>query len=184
MDRHQPSVVALPGSPEKSQQSRDAQKVLRLLSKRLKPLGFERTKPTFFTRPVQHVLEFVHVHKFTFGPTFRVHFGVRVRSDDFQAAHLNGPSSDDIADPESPGRRLYNFDFGTNEESWLTCAEAMYQCVERHGLDWFASVADPSALLGAESPLNQNAKAALQQELEDASNVHISEATQRALNAA
>jgi hypothetical protein len=184
MDPHQTPTAALTGSSEKKQESRDAQKVLRLLARRLKSLGFERTKPTFFTRPAQYVLEFVHVHKYTFGPTFRVHFGVRVRSDDSPDAHLNGPASDGIHDPESPGQRLYNFHFTTSEASWLSCAEAMSRCVESHGLGWLASVANPSVLLAADSPLTQNAKAALQRELAGASSTRMSEATQRVLNAA
>ena len=90
--------IARPGSPEKKQESRDAQKVLRLLARKLETLGFRRTKSTFFTRPTKLGLEFVHVHKFSFAASFRVHFGLRVRTDDFPAAHLNGPTSDEIRD--------------------------------------------------------------------------------------
>ena len=177
-------LTALPGLPEKKQESRNAQKVLRLLARKLKSLGFQRTKPTFFTRRGQCILEFVHVHKFTFGPTFRVHFGIRVRTDDFPANHLNGPASDGIADPESPGRRLYAFNFTPNEVSWETCAESMLQCVHRDGLHWFASVSGPATLLSSDSPLTPNAIAALKRELEQPSMAQVSEATQRALNAA
>ena len=178
------STTALPGSAEKKQESRDAQKVLRLLNTKLRLLGFERTKPTFFTRPAQYVVEFVHVHKYTSGPEFRVHFGVRVRSDDFPANHLNGPTSAAIADPNSPGRRLYDFTFATNAVSWESCASAMYHCVSTDGLPWFASVTDPATLLSLKSPLTPNAVAALKRELEHPSDTQVSEATQRALNAA
>ena len=105
------ATYATPGSPEKKQESRNAQKVARLLATKLKSLGFQRTKTSIFTRSKAHVLEFVHIHKFTFAPSFRVHFGIRVRTDDFPGAHLNGPSSDAMADPEVPNRRRYNFDF-------------------------------------------------------------------------
>jgi hypothetical protein len=184
MNERQMSLPALPGTAEKKQESRDAQKVLRLLAKKLKPLGFERTKPTFFTRSGQYVLEFVHVHKFTFGPTFRVHFGVRVRSDNFVAAHLNGPDSGSIVDPAMPGLRRYRFSFTPNEASWESCAEAMLECVSTEGLRWFASLANPTALLSSESPLSPSAISALQRELEEPSSVLVSEATQRVLNAA
>jgi hypothetical protein len=183
MNPYQTPLASLPGSPEKKQESCDAQKVLRLLARRLKPLGFARAKPTFFTRPAQCVLEFVHVHKYSFGPSFRVHLGVRVRSDGSPGPHLNGPSSDEIADPASPNRRLYDFDFTASEASWSSCAEAMYQCVENHGLAWFASVANPSVLLAADSPLTESAKAALQRELADIPKTYLSEQTQRLLNA-
>ena len=178
------SLPALPGSAEKKQESRDAQKVLRLLAKKLKPFGFERTKPTFFTRSGQYVLEFVHVHKFTFGPSFRVHFGVRVRSDNFAAAHLNGPDSGSFVDPTMPGLRRYRFSFTPNEASWESCAEAMLECVSTEGLHWFASLQNPTALLSSESPLSPSAISALQRELEEPSSVQVSEATQRMLNAA
>jgi hypothetical protein len=177
-------TIAQPGSPEKRQESRDAQKVLRLLAKKVRSFGFERTKPTFFTRSSQHVLEFVHVHKFTFAPSFRVHFGVRVRSETFPAAHLNGPSSDEILDPELPSRRRYRFEFGTEEESWEECAQEMYQCVATEGLQWFESMNDRDKLLSPASPLTANSKEALRVELQNPGAVQTSEATQRALNAA
>ena len=158
--------------------------MLRLLAKKLTKLGFERTKPTFFTRNTQHVLEFVHVHKFTFGPSFRVHFGLRVRSDDFPAAHLNGLSSEQIADATSPNRRRYRFEFDTYEASWELCAEEMYQCTSEEGMQWFGSMNDTAILLSSASPLTTGAKAALRWELENPSSVQSSEATQRALNAA
>ena len=174
--------ILMPGSEGKKQETRDAQKVLRLLAKKLKVLGFERTKPTFFTRSAQHVIEFVHVHKYTFGPHFRIHFGVRVRSDDFAAAHLNGPYSQAIAAPESPSGRRYNFSFATNRESGEACAEDMFGCVSEEGIRWFSSLAAPDVLLAPNSPLSPAAKRALEQELEDPSRAQISEATRRALN--
>ena len=176
--------IALPGSPEKKQASRDAQKVLRILARRLKPLGFLRTKPTFFTKRSEHGLEFVHVHKFTFGPSFRVHFGFRVRSEEFPAAHLNGPSSDDFREPVRPDHRKYVLDYGTEEASWESCAQAMYECTAQEGLAWFASMSDPVFLLSSASPLSPTAKVALRREIEDPSESVVSEATRLALNAA
>ena len=41
-------------------------------------------------------VEFGHLHKFTFGPYFRVHFGIRILSDQNQDISLNGPDSDSI----------------------------------------------------------------------------------------
>lgn len=175
--------IALPGSEEKKQESRDAQKVLRLLAKKLKPLGFERTKPTFFTRPGRYVLEFVHVHKYTFGPFFRVHFGVRVRSDEFAAAHLNGPAADSIQDPDTPGDPRYDFSFGSSEASREACSNAMLQFVSSEGTHWFSLLANPTALLSSNSPLTHSAMTALQRELKEPSFAHVSEATKKALNA-
>ena len=178
------SPTALPGSPEKKQESRDAKKVVRLLAKKLKATGFQRTKTSFFTRANQYVLEFVHIHKYSFAPSFRIHFGVRVRTDDFPGAHLNGPSSDAIANPDIPNHRRYSFDFDSDQASWELCAESMYQCVLAEGLDWFASIHNPTLLLSPQSPLAPNAREALRREIENPSNVLTSEVTQRVLNAA
>ena len=178
-----PHPVALPGSPEKKQESRDAQKVLRLLAKELAPLGFRHTKPTFLTRPNRLGLEFVHVHKFRFAASFRVHFGLRVRTDEFPAAHLNGPTSDEMRDHEDPLRRRYEFDYGPGKESWQSCAQKMYECVRAEGLDWFAAINNEEVLLGSQSPLTQSAKTALRWEVDNPSTVRTSEATQWALNA-
>lgn len=173
---------AIPGSEKKKQESRDAQKVLRLLAKKLKPLGFERTKPTFFTRSSRYVLEFVHIHKFSFGPIFRVHFGVRVRSDTLSGAHLNGPDSDSITSPEMHDRRRYDCSFSSNETSWEPCSETIFQCVSEEGLLWFASLSNPAVLFSLDSPLSPSAMAALQRELEEPSCIKMSEATQRVFN--
>lgn len=175
---------AAPGSPEKKLESRNAQKVVRLLANKLKSLGFQRTKTSFFTRPNAHALEFVHIHKFTFAPSFRVHFGIRVRSDDSPSAHLNGPSSDAIADPEIPKRRRYNFDFGADEASWESCAEGMLQCVLIEGSQWFSSMERPELLLSSDSPLAPEARAALMREIDSKSGIKTSDATQRLFNVA
>lgn len=171
----------LPGSLEKKQESRDAQKVLRRFESRLKPLGFKRTKPSFFVRPGKYVLEFVHVHKFSLAPSLRVHFGARVRSDDFTGSHLNGPCSDGIAAPGNPDRRRYDFGYTSSEESWEQCAEAMLRCVLEEGSRWFATLEDQVVLLSANSPLTATAIDALRTELEQPCSARVSESTHRVL---
>lgn len=178
------SAAAHPGSPEKKQEYRDSQKVLRLLAKELRLLGFERTKTSFFTRPTELGIEFIHVHKFSFAPAFRMHFGFRVRTDDFPAAHLNGPTSDEIFDPEDPVRRRYEFSFNVSEESWRSCAQTMYSCASAEGLAWFAAINTTKTLLASTSPLTPSARAALRRELEHPSTAEASEATRLALYAA
>jgi hypothetical protein len=63
-----------------------AEVIRRRFTDGLTPTGFLRTKPAFWVRPKVHCLEFVHLHLFTFAPSFRVHFGVRVLNDTFPAA--------------------------------------------------------------------------------------------------
>jgi len=175
---------AAPGSPEKKLESRNAQKVARLLANKLKPLGFERTKTSIFTRSRPLIIEFVHIHKFSFEASFRVHFGVRVRTDNFPGAHLNGPSSDEMRDPEDQSRRRYTFSFGPDAASWNECAEEILQCVLQEGTAWFASMEDLERLLSPSSPLTHEARLALQRELQDALPPQASEHTRKALNAA
>jgi len=175
---------AAPGSPEKKLESRNAQKVARLLANKLKPLGFERTKTSIFTRSRPLVIEFVHIHKFSFEASFRVHFGVRVRTDTFPGTHLNGPSSDAMQDPEDPSRRRYSFSFGQDAPSWEACAEELLQCVLQEGLAWFGSVESQEHLLSSSSPLTHEARLALQRELQSGLAPQASEHTRKALNAA
>jgi hypothetical protein len=175
---------AAPGSPEKKLESLNAQKVARLLANKLKLLGFERTKTSIFTRSKPLVIEFVHIHKFSFEASFRVHFGVRVRTDNFPGTHLNGPSSDEMRDTEDQSRRRYTFSFGQEEASWDACAEEILQCVLHEGSAWFASMESQERLLSPSSPLTYEARLALQRELQSAEQPQVSEHTRKALNAA
>ena len=175
-------AINQPGSPEKKQESRDAQKVLRLLDKELRQLGFKRTKPSFFIRSGKYVLEFVHVHKYSFGPAFRVEFGIRVRSDNFSAAHLNGPSSSGRVRAEPSSRPRDDFTYAPDEATWAECAAAMYHYVSQEGVPWFASVSDVGILISPNSPLAKSDIAALKRELEQPASVQLSEATRLALN--
>lgn len=174
--------LALPGSPEKKQESRDAQKVLRLLAKKLQPLGFERTKPTFFVRPGNVLLEFVHVHKYTFGPRFRLHLGVRVRFDQFVAQALNGPAFDGVPDTNEPGAQT-RFNYRSDVETIAVCAEAMAQTVETAGNQWFDAMRNPERLLSIyRSPTTPMTMETMELALNDPAAVVTSDETRRAFN--
>lgn len=58
---------------DKKIETANAEKVKKKLTQLLKPYEFIRSKPTFYTRTLTDRIEFVHLHKFTFGPIFRVH---------------------------------------------------------------------------------------------------------------
>jgi hypothetical protein len=68
-----------------------AERVRRSVTSKLQALAFIRGKTSFWARPQTHVIEFLHLHLFTFAPAFRVHTGIRVLNDAFVAAALNGP---------------------------------------------------------------------------------------------
>ena len=174
--------LALPGSPEKKQEGRDAQKVLRLLAKKLQLLGFERTKPTFFVRPGNVVLEFVHVHKYTFGPRFRLHLGVRIRFDQFVAQALNGPAFDGVPGAnEQAGQSRFNY--RSDAETIAACAEAMAQTVETAGNQWFDAMSNPEQLLSIyRSPATPITMDKMELALNDPGMVVTSDETRRAFN--
>jgi hypothetical protein len=131
------------------------ERVLRRLRRLLGPLGFARTRPTFFTRHREFVIEFVHVHKFTFKPGFRIHVGLRVTNDTFEACSLNGPDSEG-----APPR----FEFGASEQSVAQCAAEMLQYVEDVAEPWFGRWRGLDRLLhDSSSPLDPGAKTCLRE---------------------
>lgn len=156
------SAPAEPGSSERKRESLDAQKVLRLLAKALTPLGFLRTKPSFFTRPCDLVVEFIHIHKYTFGPTFRLHLGIRVLNDAKEdGMHLNGPQIDGVLNAAT-SRYLARFEYGQDAASIAACAALMAETVRLQAEPWFASMRPVRQLLDSpESPLSQQSKEAL-----------------------
>src|SRR5437879_7962139 len=89
------------------------EKVRRLVAVQLQALGFERTKTSFWTRSAGPVIEFIHLHLFSYAPKFRVHTGIRVLESSFDAIGLNGlTSSPDSLLPE----------FRETEEQLAECA--------------------------------------------------------------
>ena len=152
-------------NPKDERSSRD--KMLRRLANHLREVGFVRGKSTFFWREAPLVIEFIHVHKFSFGPGFRIHAGLRVIADSFQAAALNGPDSDVYRCPDSPNGKRYRLSYSKDDESIDRCAE--------HAAEWCSDVAEPwfarwrnldDLVADAESPLSSTAKAALSQSID------------------
>lgn len=140
------------------------EKILRRLAKLLLPSDFRRSKPTFYTRVRLPVIEFIHIHKFTFEPSFRLHIGIRVVNDPFKAVALNGPISDDYTGPASvfAPKRLYHFHYDESDDSLDRCAVDITNFVARVGEKWFESNRDLEQLARSPaSPLSSDARAAL-----------------------
>lgn len=174
----------MPGSPEKKRESLDAQKVLRLLAKSLAPLGFTRTKPSFLTRPGDLVVEFVHIHKYTFGPYFGIHRGIRVLNDAWQAVALNGPCIDGVANSEG-SRYLSQFEFTPDPTSIAECAQLLGDVIRCQGEPWFSAMRPPERLLeSAESPLRAEERAALRSAMSGALDAVAIEKSRRLLGLA
>jgi len=127
-----------------------ARRIVRLVCRELAPEGFKLTKPTFACRPGQFATAFFHFHKFSFAPAFRIHVGIRVMSDPFEAIALNGPWD------EHAGR------FSEHEEDIRACVVAMVRYCYEQGLDWIDRWNDPWKLLRApDSPLGARERDAL-----------------------
>ena len=164
-------------------------KVLRRLTNSLKPLGFYRTKPSFFTRVRPYWIEFGHLHKFTFGPYFRVHFGTRILSDQNQDISLNGPDSDSIRSilyhfPVSLflDQRKYDFKYGESLQSIEKCAQDIFIFWKKVGLPWFGRWEDSNKLIKSKkSPLSQREKELLQILINNANIVSLSDITKKEL---
>ena len=146
-------------SMNKRTERANAEEVRRRLARALRASGFERTKTSLFIRPRPLWIEFIHLHKYSFGPSFRVHLGIRLLNDPFEAVALNG------LDSHSEG--WFILDYGASPESIVSCAEEIGRFCLQVGEPWFARWREPSQLLtSADSPLNDSEKGALEQALQ------------------
>ncbi len=137
-------------------------KILRRVAKLLAPLGFRRAKVTFFVRRQKWVVEFIHLHKYRFGPSYRIHLGIRVLNDVFPAQALNGPDSHAYTCPGSPNGSRYNLDFESDQDSFERCAAEICRWCSEVGVPWFKRFQEPRVLLtDPVSPLREDVKARL-----------------------
>ena len=137
-------------------------KVLRRVGGLLASIGFRRARSTFFIRRQEWVVEFIHLHKYSFAPSYRVHLGIRVLNDVFPVQALNGPNSHPYTCGGSPDGSRYSFDFRSDQASIEGCSAEIHRWCAEVGLPWFNQFHDPNALLtDGTSPLDENEKARL-----------------------
>jgi hypothetical protein len=111
------------------------------------------------------IIEFVHLHKFTFAAEFRAHLGLRIVNESRAAVGLNGPSSDEIGD-EKEKKRKFSFSYEESPESVNVCGEKIFCFVVEFAEPWFERWGERTILLTApDSPLHAEAKTALQSAL-------------------
>lgn len=152
-----------------------AEKVRRRATTQLARLGFVRGKTSFWVREAGPVIEFVHLHLFSFAPAFRVHAGIRVLNNDFTAAALNGPYSADNALPK----------FDETEESVTACAFNIGVFCENVIEPWFAHWHDRQALIDSNAtPLNESERAGLRAALTGEANPTDEQLSRRLLGVA
>lgn len=110
------------------EKQRYAERVRRSVTPLLRSLGFERTKSTYWTRCRPQVVEFIHLHLYSFAPAFRVHTGIRALNDPFEAIALNGPDSH---------ARRYLLEFTTADASVERCARDVLEFCTEVAEPWF-----------------------------------------------
>jgi hypothetical protein len=147
--------------------NRITERIRRALTLRLREQGFARGKPTFWVRPRDHVLEFIHLHLYRSDSAFRVHLGIRVLNDEFDTTALNGPDSHSFW---AKNRPVYDLDFSEEQSSIDHCANEIARFCSEVGEPWFYRLASPEDLLALSSPLREAERALLKQSLEGNSN--------------
>lgn len=146
------------GHERKTERS-NAGKIMRMFARKIEAQGFKRKKQSaWFAKEFGHIAHFVHVHKFTFGPCFRVHLGVRVLNDSFEAITLNGPDF------------TQGFDYSDDEGSLEPCAIRMYEFAQRDGKNWFERQ-DLALLTSTQSCLSEDARNLLEQAISGHENI-------------
>ncbi len=138
-------------APKKLERS-NAAKVMRRFANKVKPLGFTR-KSTWFARESDLVVQFMYIHKYSFGPYFRLHYGIRVLNDMRTVVALNGPTESQ------------DLEFGVDDDSLEDCAEAMFSLVTTRVESWFENQT-VDILLEADSCLYPHERDALRTAME------------------
>jgi hypothetical protein len=135
---------------DKKEERRLSRKIVREVGKQMRSSGFLHSKPSFLVRPLGAFALFMHFHRYRCSPCFRLHFGVRVMNDPFEAIALNGPCFE------------YAGTFEAAEDETLACTRTLIALIEREGQGWFSKFPDAEALYRAPgSPLQDRDRQAL-----------------------
>jgi hypothetical protein len=136
--------------------------VFKILTERLKPLGFTKRGTSWWQRQSDLVWQRIHIHKFTFTENFRVHAAIHVFGSEDRAPSLNGIHSHDGWHEKKfvgvPVKR-YDFAFQDNPESIRKSANELGDYIEDFVIPWFEKWKDEQLLLtDNKSPLHEQQK--------------------------
>lgn len=148
---------------EKKIEQANAQKVLRRFTKHIKNLGYTRTKPTFWVREQTNLVQFIHIHKYSFGSCFRIHTCIRPYNASLDFIALIGPTERELLSDAS-------FKYAKTIDSVEQCAIKMSSFVQRQSESWFDQWSDPNSLIGASSPLDEQHQKEFKQALDGNTN--------------
>ena len=140
---------------DKTRERALARTIVRRTAKNMEPFGYALTKPTFICKEFPQLIGFFHFHKFSFAPSFQLHFGIRLLNSDFPAPHLNGPSFHNLPD------------YSEDDESVRNCVQKLTELLINEGLSWVEDWVAPEKLISDNrSPLSEHDKAGLKRAVE------------------
>ncbi|MBL0729659.1 hypothetical protein [Piscinibacter sp. HJYY11] len=142
---------------------------------RIQSFGFNRSNKAFWVQRSEFTASFIHARRggISYGAAMnasvhiRLHLGIRVLNDPFDAVALNGPhsASGGYDLPASPNYHLrFNASTGSTFDR---CVGDLVRFVEQQGLPWFSTFSQPQVLLDhPKSPLAEDAKKSLRAALD------------------
>jgi hypothetical protein len=148
--------------------------IYRMFTDKVDDLGFKRDRTSWWKRKSGALIQGIHLHKFSFTTSFRVHAAIHLADFDApDAPWLNGMSSYDgwyeaprpsgpFQRSEPPVVRRYSFDYTESSGSWQPCADELFAFARDILIPWFDRWADVGRLLkDAHSPLTDDQRAFL-----------------------
>ena len=136
--------------------------VFKRLTERLKLLRFTKRGTSWWQRKHGSLWQRVHIHKFTFAESFRVHSTIHIAGVEDEACSLTGIHSFDGWFERKrlgiPVRR-FKFEYDDSPESISKCAVELSDYIEQCVIPWFEEWEDEKTLLtSSKSPLHDPQK--------------------------
>ena len=136
--------------------------VFKCLSERLKPFSFTKRSTSWWQRKHNLIWQRIHIHKFTFANSFRVHSTIHVAGVEDEAVSLTGMHSNDgwfVRRRMGIPVRRYNFNFTDSTQSVTECGAELGDYIEECVIPWFDEWADEEVLVSnRKSPLHEPQK--------------------------
>jgi uncharacterized protein DUF4304 len=143
--------------------------IYRMFTKKVSDLGFTQKKTAWWQRQRGLLLQGIHLHKFSYTTSFRVHAAIHLAEFEPDAPWLNGLSSYDgwyeegdasvLRRSNPPVAQRYSFDFTESSGSWQPCADELFAFTRDVLIPWFDRWADMERLLSdPHSPLTHDQK--------------------------
>jgi hypothetical protein len=136
--------------------------ILKSFTEQLAPVGFSRLKTSWWERKSGLFYQRIHVHKFTFTTSFRVHAALHLAGLDEEAVSLNGIySCDGWFERRILGLPVgrHSFDYTESPDTWQRSADTLFLFARDVLLPWFDEWSDAARLQEKpDSPLNEQQK--------------------------